>query len=201
MKKFMLGSLLVFPLLVGCRNSQVTPAAPQPTNQSTPAQQNQKPDQKTDVIKDEGTAPSKPTNTIQPAPSPTHTPTKPVENLPPIETETADLVVQQFYDDVSRQDLDSAWNLVHVSEQQHSRKDLSKDVFTSYFKSLRIQPVESAKVVQTLDEYKFPSVQLTQSPVAIVEVKFKDGSTKTIRLAKNPNRGWKVFWNPQGDLD
>ena len=100
--------------------------------------------------------------------------------------------MKQFYYDVAKKDYDGAWVLLHGAVHRNPSGSLTKEAFINEFKSFDKQ-LDSAKVIQQLDEYKFPGVQLTLAIVDVVEAKFKDGTVKTLYLAKSQNKAWRLF--------
>lgn len=127
-------------------------------------------------------------------------PSKVIPNPSPLDTESSDLIVKQFYYDVAKKDYDGAWVLLHGAVHRNPSGSLTKEAFINEFKSFDKQ-LDSAKVIQRLDEYKFPGVQLTLAKVNVVEAKFKDGTVKTLHLAKSQNYGWRLFWDPRNGME
>ena len=129
------------------------------------------------------------TNVTPSEPAP---PSKVIPNPSPLDTESSDLIVEQFYYDMAKRDYDGAWDLLYEAVHRNPSGSLTKEAFINDFKSFDKQ-LDSTKVIQQLDEYKFPGVQLTLAIVDVVEAKFKDGTVKTLYLAKSQNKAWRLF--------
>jgi hypothetical protein len=136
---------------------------------------------------------------VTPPPESAH-PSKVIPNPSPLDTESSDLIVKQFYYDMAKKDYDGAWVLLHEAVHRNPSGSLTKEAFINEFKSFDKQ-LDSAKVIQQFDEYKFPGVQLTLANVDVVEAKFMDGTVKTLHLAKSQNKGWRLFWDPRNGME